>query len=103
MIRLKRPRLLVPTLFEQEEYTTGSFCKVGNGRELFWVQLIEIQEDHVLTGIVMNPLLSTNAYPLGTLIELHARNIVEVQTELELQRKKQLLLERVARLEQSRA
>ena len=75
---IKSIRLLRCGVGGEEEIVPGNFVKVSDGRENFWVQVVESEKNQYI-GIIMNTLMFARAYSLGTLIRLQRDHILEIK------------------------
>lgn len=68
----------VPSSDEIKRVVVGDYVKVSNGKERFWVQIIEKLTRGFFRGIVMNRLIIKTNYILGDTIQIHSRHIYDI-------------------------
>jgi hypothetical protein len=68
----------VPSEEELAALHAGNTIKVSNGRERFWIEIVEKRTRGYFIGIVMNKLLFYTNYTLGDLVQFHKRHIYSI-------------------------
>jgi uncharacterized protein YegJ (DUF2314 family) len=59
------------------EVQINDFVKISNGKERFWVKVIDLKKNLVL-GIVSNNLIFNNELNMGDLVKFEKKYILEI-------------------------
>lgn len=68
----------VPSANHLKLIQPGKYVKVSNGKERFWIEVIEKKTRGYYTGIIMNKLLFYTSYTLGDLVQFHRRHVYDI-------------------------
>ena len=81
--RLKSARILIhsPSPKVLSGITRGSFVKVSNGKELFWVSVTNVNGSKI-TGNVDNHIHRSRNYGFGSVIRFHTRYVYAVRSNV---------------------